>query len=50
MHMFVCNGKNTRKYHNIKICNTSLEKLEDLKYLVKALINRNSIHDKIEIV
>jgi len=48
--MFVCCGKNTRKVHNIKICNKFLESLEDFKYLVITLTNKNSIHDKIELV
>ena len=47
---FVCCEKNTGKVHNKKICNKSLERLEDFKYLVITLINKNCIHDKIELV
>jgi len=38
--------KNTGKYHNKKICNKSLYRLEDFKYLVITLLHKNCIHDK----
>jgi len=48
--MFVCCEKHTGNDHNIKICNKSIVRLEDFNYLVITKINKNSIHDKIEIV
>ena len=49
-YMLVRSEKDTGKDHNIKICNKSLERLEDFKYLVKTLINKNCILDKIELI
>jgi hypothetical protein len=48
--MFVCCEKNTGKDHDMKICNKSLERFEDFKYLVITQINRKLFHDKIELV
>ena len=47
--MFVCCGKDAGKVHNMKTGNKTLESLEDFKYLVITLMNKNRIHDKIEI-
>jgi hypothetical protein len=49
-YMFVCCEKNTGKDHNIKIYNKSHEKLDDFKYLIITVINKNCIHDKIELI
>ena len=49
-YMLVCSEKDTGKDRDINICNKSLERLEDFKYLVKTLINKNRIHDKIELI
>jgi hypothetical protein len=48
MCMFVCCEKNAGPNHNIKICNKSLERWEDFKYLVITQINKNCIHGKTE--
>jgi hypothetical protein len=48
--MFICCEKNTGKVHNIKVCNKSLGRLEDFKYLVITLINKKLIHEKVELI
>ena len=45
-YMVLSREKNTGKDHNKKICNKSLYRLEDFKYLVITLINKNCIYDK----
>jgi hypothetical protein len=41
--------QNAGRSHNIKIDNSSFEKVEELKYLGTTLTNRNSIQEQIKI-
>jgi hypothetical protein len=40
--------QNAGQNHNIKIDNTSFERVEEFKYFGTTLTNRNSIHDEIQ--
>jgi len=42
-------NQNARQSHNIKIDNSSFERVEQLKCLVTTLMNQNSIQEEIKI-
>ena len=47
-YMVTSRDQNARRNHNIKIVNSSFEKMEEFKYLVTTLTNKNSIEEEIK--
>jgi hypothetical protein len=47
-YMVMSGDQNARQSHNIKIDNSSCERVEHVKYLVTAVTNQNSIQEEIK--
>ena len=45
-YMFMSRDQNARRSQNVKISNSSFARVEEYKYLGKALKNKNSIHEE----
>ena len=47
-YMIMCRDQNARQSHSMKIDNSSIERVEEFKYLGTTLINQNSIQEEIK--
>jgi len=46
--MIISRDQNVGQKHGVKLGNISLERVEDVKYLGTAVMDRNSIHEEIK--
>ena len=47
-YMVMCRDRNAGRGHSVKIDNSSIERLEEFKYLVTTLTDQNSIQEEIK--